>query len=392
MTVRLSTLPSFGIIIVSIAYVIEITTFPLILGSLSAALDLSHSQALWLVSGYKIALVVSLVAGGRLGDQFGREKIFAVGTLLFSLSSLALLAISDPDLALILRIVQGLGAGLFSPMIPALLAARDPKKSVAALSKWGMITGIAAAVYPFIAALLTQNAGWQMGWLVIPALSTIALLGLPTPRDVIAATPSKSAALNPPDLGLSSISFRVWLVLAYVFLNYGLTTWFIYALASPSDGVHALADVGLAMFVLWSIFALGNLIVGRINRYISMSALLCIGTILNAIGISVLCFGQGAFSPCLIAAALIGSGMALNNVPSTDLAFRLSPQALHGCIASLDIIAARLGGAAFVLALPLAVSLEGYQIANLALCIGLLSIVIVLFARHKREGFRLPAE
>ncbi|MCF6444146.1 MFS transporter [Nereida sp. MMG025] len=388
MTVRLSTLPAFGIIVVSIAYVIEITTFPLILGALTDTLHLTRSQGLWLASAYKIALVCSLLIGGPMGDRFGKERIFAVGTAFFSLSSLALLFVQNGETALVLRVLQGIGAGLFSPMIPALIAARRRENAVSALSRWGMITGLAAAVYPFIAAVLTQSTSWQGGWLVVPLFATVALLGLPMISDRQDQTP------NPVNEASAKValSASVWAIIAYVFLNYGATTWFIYAIATMQSDAISLTQTGVLLFVLWSVFALGNLAVSQLNRLLSMPTLLQIGAIFNAIGILLLCYDPTNLYLAFFTSGLIGIGMALNNVPTTDLAFRMSPQSAHGRVASLDIIAARLGGAACVVLIPFHASASLWFAPVFAVCVVAFSFALVLFSMRGTPKLAVPAE
>jgi len=363
--------------IVSIAYVIEITTFPLILGSLTADFDLSDEAAQSLVSSYKFALVASILLAGWLGDRISREGVFAVGTALFAISSSALIFVSEDQHLLQLRVVQGIGAGLFSPMIPALLADRKPQGTLAALGYWGMLTGAAAAVYPFIAAKLTEYFHWQAGWSIVPVFALIALLGLPKARDQVS---TKTTTPSTRLLGKTKLGYRVWCVLGYVFLNYGLTTWFIVAIALISGpDSYSLTTVGISLFVLWSTFSLTNLIVAKFGSYLPSAFGLSIGVLANTVAVGHVLFNP-LNVPCMMAAAvLIGMGMGLNNAPTTDLAFKLTPSSVHGRIASLDIIAARLGGAVFVSLIPIT-GIIGVWAAAIAL---IASLILVQFACRK---------
>ncbi|WP_420862751.1 MFS transporter [Algirhabdus cladophorae] len=339
--------------VISIAYVIEITTFPLILGGLSQSIDLSENTAYMLVSSYKFALVASIIFAGWIGDRYSREAVFTAGAALFFVASVAILMSPALDTMLPLRILQGIGAGLFSPMIPALLAARKPDSALSALGAWGMLTGAAAAVYPFIAAYLTTHFNWQAGWAVIPIFAGLALLGLPRPSDRKTAAKKDPASSTNPFQSTGRLSRHVWALLLYIFLNYGLTTWFMVAvsLIGAANNVP-LTTIGLILFVVWSVFSLMNLAISILGQRLRLKQLLLIGALVNSIGVVIFAMWPETVGLHFLAAILIGTGMALNNAPTTDLAFRMSDAAIHGRIASYDIIAARLGGAVFVLTVP----------------------------------------
>lgn len=350
---RFNSLPSFGLIVISIAYVIEITTFPLILGGLSTEFALSERSAHLLVSSYKLALVVSIIVAGWIGDRLSREGVFATGTLIFAASSMGMLIVSDSGTLLHLRIVQGIGAGLFSPMIPALLASRRPAGALAALGHWGMITGAAAAVYPFIAAYLTQSYSWQLGWLIVPLFAVLALLGLPKKSDTDEI--QDHSAVKQPNQPLGP---KVWAILGYVFVNYGLTTWFIVALALVAGPTtYSLTTVGLILFVLWTVFSATNFFISKYGTTLQSWLGFCMGISFNCLGVLGFVFFTDDTVMLFASGAMIGMGIGLNNAPTTHLAFKLTSAHMHGRVASMDIIAARLGGAFSVLV----ISSTGYD-------------------------------
>ncbi|NSX55899.1 MFS transporter [Parasulfitobacter algicola] len=389
--VRLNGIPAYGIMLASIAYVIEITTFPMILNGMAASIGVDENTAPWLVSVYSVALVISVVIGGWLGDKLSREVVFAIGTSLFCGSAIAVLFAQTMDQALIFRIMQGVGAGLFSPMVPALLAARKPNDPIAALGFWGMLTGAAAACYPFIASLLTEEFSWHVGWMMVPAAAALALFGLPSPRDVtdyslvkdtVAETKEKPRKMGP----------KVWAIMVYVFLNYGMTTWFIVALSLTFDGESgSFTTLGFILFLLWAVFSFGNYIISRIGRRTNIAAFLNIGVISNLIGIVIFCGFDASVMTDALAAIFIGAGMALNNAPTTDFAFRLSHKAQHGRIASMDIIAARLGGALFILVIP-ASGLTGFYAAIVATVLSLLLTAYCVRPRKKSSIVTLQTD
>ena len=121
----------------------------------------------WVTTSYLLASAIFLVPLGRVADIHGRKKIFNLGILVYTLSSL-LLTISNSSVMLIsLRIPQGIGAAMIFGTAVAILT------SVFPLSERGKVLGInSAAVYlglsmgPFLGGLLTQQFGWRSIFLV----------------------------------------------------------------------------------------------------------------------------------------------------------------------------------------------------------------------------------
>src|SRR5437762_13673170 len=99
----------------------------------------------WIVAGYAISTAVLLVTGGRLGDQFGRRRVFAIGMTVFVLTSAACALAPDPAVLVTARILQGVGAALMAPNILSILGVvySGPAR-VRAISVYGMVMGLAA--------------------------------------------------------------------------------------------------------------------------------------------------------------------------------------------------------------------------------------------------------
>jgi MFS family permease len=99
----------------------------------------------WIVAGYAISTAVLLVTGGRLGDQFGRRRVFAIGMTVFVLTSAACALAPDPAVLVAARILQGVGAALMAPNILSILGVvySGPAR-VRAISVYGMVMGLAA--------------------------------------------------------------------------------------------------------------------------------------------------------------------------------------------------------------------------------------------------------
>jgi EmrB/QacA subfamily drug resistance transporter len=138
----------------------------------------------WIVAGYAVSTAVLLVTGGRLGDQFGRRRMFAAGLAVFVLTSAACALAPDPAVLVTARVAQGVGAALMAPNILSILGVvySGPAR-VRAISVYGMVMGLAAVSGQLIGGVLIRadlgGLGWRtIFWINVP-LGVAALLASP---------------------------------------------------------------------------------------------------------------------------------------------------------------------------------------------------------------------
>ncbi len=116
----------------------------------------------WIVTSYLLALAVALVPIGRIADIHGRKRIFTIGLILFTLSTLLVPFSGSVGILICFRILQGIGAAMSFTTGMAILTSVFPHH------KRGRAIGIyVAAVYiglsmgPFAGGILTQRYGWR---------------------------------------------------------------------------------------------------------------------------------------------------------------------------------------------------------------------------------------
>ena len=165
-------------------FVLDFFIVNVALPSIQQSLGASEGAIEWVVAGYTLSTAVLLVTGGRLGDQFGRRRVFALGMTIFVVTSAACALASDPAMLVAARVVQGVGAALMAPNILSILGVvyTGPAR-IRAISIYGMVMGLAATSGQLIGGILIRTdvagLGWRaIFWINVP-LGVAALLAAP---------------------------------------------------------------------------------------------------------------------------------------------------------------------------------------------------------------------
>ncbi|MDL4819330.1 DHA2 family efflux MFS transporter permease subunit [Actinomadura opuntiae] len=111
----------------------------------------------WVLAGYTAAFALGLVTSGRLGDLFGRRRLFLLGMTGFTLASLACALAPDPAFLIVARILQGLFGSVMIPQGLALVKVVFPPEHLRkALIPFGPVMGLATVAGPILAGWLLQ--------------------------------------------------------------------------------------------------------------------------------------------------------------------------------------------------------------------------------------------
>jgi MFS family permease len=130
----------------------------------------------WIVNGYTLTLASLILIGGSHGDRFGRRRVFLVGIVWFAAASLFCGLAPTEEALVAARALQGIGGALLTPgslaIIQASFAAGDRARAVGA---WSGLSGVAAAIGPFVGGWLVGAGSWRLIFLINGPLAVVAV-------------------------------------------------------------------------------------------------------------------------------------------------------------------------------------------------------------------------
>lgn len=166
-----------GVFITILDFFIVNVTIP------ATQLDLHASATAmeWVVAGYGLAYGSGLILGGRLGDMFGRRRMFVIGLTLFTLTSIACGLAPDATTLVTARVTQGASAALLAPQVLAILRTTYSGSAQArAINLYALTMGLAAVFGQLIGGLLIQadlfGLGWRLCFLINVPIGVAALI------------------------------------------------------------------------------------------------------------------------------------------------------------------------------------------------------------------------
>ncbi|PXX59858.1 EmrB/QacA subfamily drug resistance transporter [Nocardia tenerifensis] len=162
--------------------------------AIRADLGASEGQLQWILAGYQLSYAVLMITGGRFADMYGRKRIFLLGAVVFTLSSIVCAAAQSPGPLIAARVVQGLGAALMVPQVFAMIAVLVPEHARhRVFGVLGVVIGLATIGGQLIGGLLIGadlfGSQWRgVFWVNVPiGVLTILLAVKYVPESRVAA-------------------------------------------------------------------------------------------------------------------------------------------------------------------------------------------------------------
>ena len=172
------------------------------LPSIATDLDASLSQAEWTVSGYVLVLAVLPLAMGRLGDIFGRRRLYLIGLVLFVIASAGCGAAQTIGQLIGLRLLQGVGAAIMMPLTLSILTnAFPPAQRGLAIGLWGGVSGLGLIAGPLLGGIIVQGIDWRWIFFInIPVGAVGVIMGIRFVRE--SSDPNAPRTVDLPGAGL----------------------------------------------------------------------------------------------------------------------------------------------------------------------------------------------
>ncbi|MFE0099966.1 MFS transporter [Streptomyces sp. NPDC059009] len=365
-------------------------------------LDASFADVQWITNGYFLALAVTLITAGKLGDRFGHRQTFLIGVVGFAAASGAIGLSDSIALVVTFRVFQGLFGALLMPAALGLLRATFPAEKLnMAIGIWGMVIGASTAGGPIIGGLLVQHVSWQSVFFINVPVGIIALvLGLAILKDHRAENAPRSFDLPGIALLSGAMFCLVWALIkapawgwgdgkTWMFLGASVVCFLVFALWESKvkepliplalfrsvplsagvvlmvlmaiafmgglffvtfylQNVHAMSpvDAGLHLLPLTGMMIVGSPLAGAVITKLGPRVPLAGGMLLTAVamyGMSTLetDTGSGVMS---IWFALLGLGLAPVMVGATEVIVGNAPMELSGVAGGLQQAAMQIGG------------------------------------------------
>jgi EmrB/QacA subfamily drug resistance transporter len=170
------------LIILSLGFTIIILDTTILNVSLRTIINDLHTniQSIqWVITAYSLMLASFTVTGGRLGDLFGRKKMFMLGAVIFAIGSF--IASISPSVGVLIAgeaIIEGVGAALMMPATMSLIVSNyKGRDRQIGFGVWGAIAGGAAALGPVVGGWLTTYTSWRWAFRINVGVAALLLIG-----------------------------------------------------------------------------------------------------------------------------------------------------------------------------------------------------------------------
>jgi DHA2 family multidrug resistance protein-like MFS transporter len=385
-------------------YAMDLTVLFLAVPALTADLDPSATQLLWITDIYGFVLAGALITMGTLGDRIGRRRLLLIGAAAFGVCSVFAAFSNSPEALIASRALLGLAGATLAPSTLSLISNmfRDPSQRRFAIGVWATCFSVGAAIGPIVGGVMLEHFWW----------GSVFLLAVPVMLLLLAVGPRFLPEYRDPDPGrfdLPSAGLSLVAILAVVFgikriaehgevdatalgaLALGIAVGFVFirrqrripdplvplalfarpafsmALLGNSFGIFLVG--GTFLFItqylqlvaelspltagLWLLpsagaFVVGSMLAPLLARRFRAGLLMAAGLLVSAVGLLFLTTSVdagGSFVDLIAASAAIDFGIAVAVTLGTDLIVGTAPPERAGVASGLSETGAELGGA-----------------------------------------------
>lgn len=228
-------------------------------------LGATFAEVQWITNGYFLALAVSLITAGKLGDRFGHRQTFLIGVVGFAAASGAIGLSDSIAFVVTFRVLQGLFGALLMPAALGLLRATFPAEKLnMAIGIWGMVIGASTAGGPILGGVLVEHVSWQSVFFInVPVGILAAVLGVVILLDHRAENAPRSFDILGIALLSAAMFCLVWALIKAPAWGWGDGQTWTFIAASV---------LGFALFAFWETKVKEPLIPLGLFRSVALSA------------------------------------------------------------------------------------------------------------------------
>ncbi|MBZ0284309.1 MAG: MFS transporter [Anaerolineae bacterium] len=379
----------------------DLTVLHLAVPSLTADLQPSGSQLLWITDIYGFLIAGSLITMGTLGDRIGRRKLLLIGAVAFGLASMLAAFSTTPGMLIAARAVLGVAGATLMPSTMSLIRNMflNPAQRTVAIGIWVSGFSVGSAVGPLIGGALLEYFSWGSVFLLaVPIMAVLLIAGpllLPEYKDpnpgrfdLLSAGMSLAAVLL-VIYGLKQVAEIGFGLLPLLLIVLGLAIGFAFvqrqrtladplldlrlfrvpafsaSLATYTFGIFV--SFGVFLFIaqylqlvlglspleagLWSVpgafaFIIGSNLAPRIVRRVRPALVVAGGLMVAAVGIGLLTqIGVNSLALVVIGNALMSLGFGFTFSLTVDMVISAAPPERAGAASAISETGAELGGA-----------------------------------------------
>jgi EmrB/QacA subfamily drug resistance transporter len=224
---------------------VDISIVNVAIPSVQRDLDATYAQVQWVLAGYQLAFAVMLITGGRLGDIYGRKRLFMTGMAGFTLASALCGLAQSPAMLIGSRVLQGLmGAVMFPQILSVIQVTFPPRERGTAFGMFGATIGLATITGPLVGGLLIEADLLGLQWRPIFLVNVpigIAALAVATRCLTESRAPR---ALRPDPVGVAIVTAGL-LLLVYPLVQGRDLDWPLWTFVSMGAAVPVLIGFGV---------------------------------------------------------------------------------------------------------------------------------------------------
>lgn len=214
--------------------VVDVFVVVVALPAIRADLGASFGQSQLILAGYAMAYAVGLITGGRLGDLYGRRRVFLIGTAAFIAASVVCGIAGSAGVLITARIVEGLAAAAMLPQVLSLIRTSFTGHELRVAVGWyGATVGLGAVSGPVVGGILLganwAGLGWRWVFLINVPLGLAALAGAALTVDE--SRHHGPTRLDLPGVGLASAGCAALLLPLTLGVESGWPAWMVALLA-----------------------------------------------------------------------------------------------------------------------------------------------------------------